>query len=515
MSDFSYNLIDEPWISCTGKDGTRRMGLRELLVKAHELQGIESHNPLTVAALLRVLLALAHRIVDGPRKGRDWKELYTAKQFPEDNIDAYFKTVHDRFDLFSETHPFYQTAGLSVIDANGKPSPVSIAVIMLERASGNNKTIFDHTTDDTPLALTPAQAAQALITTQMFALGGLNKKSTNLFGFQQSYLNAVMVNGIFIALTGESLFETLMLNLLLPESHMIVGDGGDGPVWERNDRGGTAAKVPRGYLDFLTCKCRHIRLVPEQNDGAITVSKLHIAQGEAFPEVENPAFMRKRNNKTGEWYCPQLDPERLAWRDSAALFSFDEGTDRRPAAFRQAVSMHRDVRLSSRYLCTAIALANDKANPLAWRKEALSVPLALLERGDTVQTLTAGMRRAEDAGRILDNAVKTFIRNILPANSKDVNEKAAATGAMRFYWDRLEQHFQTFLATIETGDEAIQEWYGNVNATARLALESCVRQRYAESSASLKAWAAAGDELNMKLAGLNAKQGGETGERKV
>jgi CRISPR system Cascade subunit CasA len=509
MSDFSYNLIDEPWITCTSRDGTRSVGLRELLLSAHELRGIESPNPLFVAALIRVLLAMVHRIADGPRRARDWGSLYSAGRFSEEQVNAYLRRVHDRFDLFSDTHPFYQTAGLSIIDANSKEAPVSAAVIMHERASGNNKTIFDHTTDDSPLALSPAMAARALLTTQMFALGGLNKKSTNHFGFQQSYLNAAMVSGIFIGLTGASLFETLMLNLLLPEFQRMGSNPADKPVWERDDRGQDKAKVPTGYLDFLTCKCRHIRLLPEQNNDRITVSKLHIAQGEAFQEVANPAFMRKKNNKTGEWYCPQLNPDRLVWRDSASLFAFDQGgVDERPAAFRQAVSLYREVPFSSRYHCMAIALANDKANPLAWRAESLPVPFALLENKETVNTLISGMDRAENVVRILDEAVKKFMRRALPPNSKDVNEKTVATGALRFYWDRLECHFNTFIAAIDLGDPSLLAWYGNIASVAHDALKSCVRQRYADSAATLRGWAEAVDELNRKLAVLNAKQGG-------
>lgn len=516
MSGFSYNLIDEPWITCTSRDGTRNVGLRELLLSAHDLRGIESPNPLFVAALLRVLLAMVHRIADGPRRTRDWRGLYSAGRFPEEQINAYLLRVHDRFDLFSETRPFYQTAGLSILDVNGKETPVSAAVIMHERASGNNKTIFDHTTDDMALALTPAQAARALLTIQMFALGGLNKKSSNHFGFQQSYLNASLVSGIFIVLTGDTLFETLMLNLLLPQSHMISGDD-DKPVWERDDIGVDRATTPKGYLDFLTCKCRHVRLLPERSGSgdAITVSKLHITQGETFPGVANPAFMRKKNNKTGEWYCPQLTSDRLVWRDSTSLFAFDQvGVDERPAAFRQAASLHREVPFASRYQCTAIALANDKANPLAWRAESLPVSFELLEKKETVNTLISGMERAENVARILDAAVKTFIRHALPSNSKDVNEKAAATGALRFYWDRLEAHFHSFLSQIASEDSALYEWFSNITTVAHDALKSCVRQRYADSAATLKGWAAAVDELNRKLAELNAKQGGGTSEGK-
>lgn len=513
MSGLSFNLVDEPWISCASRDGTLKMGLRDLLINAHELREIESNNPLTVVALTRILLALVHRAIDGPRKEREWIDLFTSGRFPAERITAYFQKFFNRFDLFSDTYPFYQTGGLSILDSKGNESPVSVATIMLERASGNNKTLFDHTTDNTPVELTPEQAAHALITNQMFALGGLNKKTTNYFGFQQSYLNAAMVSGIFIALSGESLFETLMLNLLLPESHKL-GAGGkdDKPVWEREDRGGDKAKVPNGYLDFLTCKCRHLRLLPESNGKTITVSKLHIAQGEAFPEITNPAFMRKKNSKTEEWYYPQLNPSRLVWRDSTALFSFDPGTDNRPAAFRQANALADYVSLSASYRCMAIALANDKANPLAWRKEVLSIPRSLLEREEIVQALTVGMHQAEECARILDDAVKTFVRNILPPNSKDINEKASATGTMRFYWDRLEQHFQTFISGLDNKEKALSVWTADIVTTARYALQTCVRQRYTDSASTLKAWAVAGDELNRKLSRFNPQKGGKTSD---
>lgn len=512
MKGMPYNLIDEPWINCASRDGTRKMGFRELLLNAHDLRGIESHNPLTVVALLRITLALIHRVIDGPHRHKEWVDLFSSGRFPTEPFNQYFSTYYDHFDLFSETHPFYQTAGLTNIDTQGKEAPISAVAIILERASGNNKTLFDHTTDNMPVDLTPEQAAHALITNQMFALGGLNKKTSNHFGFQQSFLNAVMVSGIFIALSGDSLFETLMLNLLLPGSHNMGKGSDDKPVWERDDKGGDKTKVPKGYLDYLTCKCRHIRLVPEKKDGKITVSKLHIAQGEAFPDVTNPAFMRKKNLKTQEWYCPQLNPARLVWRDSTALFAFDQGTDMRPAAFRQAAAMSDYVPLASSYQCMAIALANDKANPLAWRQETLAIPRALLEREEAIQTLVVGMSRAEESALVLDGAVKTFIRCILPPNSKDVNEKAQATGAMRFYWDRLEKHFQMFLSRIDNKEFALTEWTENLTATARQALHTCVRQRYTDSGSTFKAWAVAGDELSKRLARFTVQKGGVSSE---
>lgn len=520
MNSFSYNLIDEPWITCTSRDGTRSMGLRELLLSAHELRGIESPNPLFVAALLRVLLALVHRVADGPRTGAEWRKLYSAKQFSEASLTAYFLKVYDRFDLFSETQPFYQTSGLTLMDSKGNPSPVSVATLMVERASGNNKTIFDHTTDDTVVSLTPAEAARVLITAQMFSLGGIYRKTTNLFGNFFRWENAVMVDGINVILTGESLFETIMLNVLIyTDNEPIPNTTDDCPVWERNSIGKAIgsrneAVPPKGYLDFLTCKCRHVLLIPKFIDGRVVVENIHSAPGELFVTMRNPGFITKENKK-GVPYHPQLDVTRLVWRDSLALFAFDDDVDNRPKAFRQAMVMHREISLPSRYQCMVIALANEDANPLAWRKELLSIPLALLENKNSIKLLKAGMSRAEDVEFILKCSVKTFMQHALPANSKDADVKAEATGFKRFYWDRLETNFHTFLLSIALEDTALSEWFNNIANVAHDALKSCVKQRYADSAATLRGWAAAVDELNRKLAALNSKQGGGKSEGKL
>lgn len=516
MTGFSYNLIDEPWISCSSRDGTRQVGLRELLLSAHELRGIEFPNPLSVAALLRVVLALVHRIVDGPTTDREWSTLYSKKQFSPVEVEAYLNSVHDRFDLFSDTRPFYQTPGLTLRDSKGKPAPISISTLMVERASGNNKTIFDHTTDDAIVSLSPAEAARVLITAQMFSLGGIYRKTTNLGSFFR-WENAVMVDGINIVLNGENLFETIMLNLLIyGDTEPIPNTPEDCPVWERSTVGKAIgsrndAIPPRGYLDFLTCKCRHILLVPKLDDGCVTVESIHSAPGELFVNLQNPGFMSKQNKK-GVLYHPQLDVNRLVWRDSLALFSFDDQRDNRPKAFRQATTMYDAVSLPSRYQCMVIALANEDANPLAWRKEMLSIPLALLKDKETISLLKSGMSRAEDVEFILKGAVRKFLENTLPSNSKDLDAKAEATGAKRFYWDRLEGHFQTFLSKIDAEESALSEWFNNVATVAHDALKSCVRQRYADSAATLRGWAASVDELNRRIAGLNAKQGGGASE---
>ena len=468
MINFSFNLIDEPWIPCADLRGKYlKFGVRELIMRAHKLRSIQHPNPLTEAALLRILLALVHRSVDGPRNSREWKKLYQKGSFDE-RITLYLDKWRHRFDLFSSDAPFYQTLGLLVIDSSGKPVPQHITSIMFGVASGNNKTLFDHTTNKTSLKISPAEAAQVLVTAQMFSLQGLNRKSTNLFGYQQSFLNAAMVSGIFIVLSGQSLFDTLMLNLLIYDDvEPIPNTPDDCPVWERVDVGGTSATTPKGYLDFLTCKCRHLLLVPEQDGADVFVQHIHIAQGEAFPpKVYNPGFIRRRK-KDGNWYHPQLDVNRLVWRDSNALFAFDEQSDLRPKAFHQVQSVKSLVNLPSRYICTAYALANAQANPMAWRREKLNIPLSLLTDRDIVAYLEKGMSISDKASGVLNTAIRTFIKEVLPENSKDVVEKTSATGAIQIYWDRLENHFQQFLLELDDPEKALETWETSVKRTVR------------------------------------------------
>ncbi|MFH0872521.1 MAG: type I-E CRISPR-associated protein Cse1/CasA [bacterium] len=502
MVEFSFNLAEEPWIPCTDCEGVGRLlSLRDLFSQAHKLRGISPQSPLTEAAFFRVLLAVVHRAVSGPRDRNEWKELYKRALF-DDRIPKYLEKWRHRFDLFSPDTPFYQTPGLLVINEKGEPVPQSIASIMLGTASGNNKTLFDHTTADTPVKLFPSEAAMTLITAQMFSLGGLNKKTTKPFGYQQSFLNAVMVNGILILLTGKSLFETLLLNLLVySDVEPIPSAPEDCPVWERSDVGRTSVTEPKGYLDFLTCKCRHILLVPQATGKEIMVEHIHIAQGEAFPSVPNPGFLSKKNKK-GDWYHPQLDVDRLVWRDSIALFSFEEGEDRRPKAFRQVANMGDVVELPRRYVCTSIAFANSKANPLTWRRESLNVPQSLLSDKDVVAALRKGMSIADNGEKALRDAAKKYMQKYLPANSKDVSEKVAASGAVRMYWDLMEGHFHHFLRDLDDPNKALEIWVTSTKNTVRDSLKTCMGGRYCESARSYKAWSVADGYLNALLAKL-------------
>ena len=174
-------------------------------------------------------------------------------------LNAYFDSWRHRFDLFDSGRPFYQVPWME----GTKVHP--IATLMEEAASGNNPTLFDHSTDDTSISATPAEAACYLIARQAYSIG-FGKSSPFYFS------DSALVRGMTIKMVGENLFETLMLNLVRYKGdEPIPRTGDDAPEWEREearepDRQGT---IPAGYVDYLTWPSRRIHLIPKGSPPAV------------------------------------------------------------------------------------------------------------------------------------------------------------------------------------------------------------------------------------------------------
>jgi siroheme synthase (precorrin-2 oxidase/ferrochelatase) len=132
----------------------------------------------------------------------------------------------------------------------------------------------------------------------------------------------------------------------------------------------------------------------------------------------------------------------------------------------------------------------------------LNIPLSLLTDRDIVAYLEKGMSISDKASGVLNTAIRTFIKEVLPENSKDVVEKTSATGAIQIYWDRLENHFQQFLLELDDPEKALETWETSVKRTVRESLNACLDGRYRGSARSYKALSAASDYLNARLVKL-------------
>ena len=296
----TFDLRDAPWLPVVWADGREEeLGLRDALLHAHELRELRDASPLVTAAAHRLLIAVVHRAyatggrVAAPANKEEWGVMWTRGAFDAAPLVAYLDgdRCRDRFDLFHPTRPFYQSATLVDPDLE---KPASNLVLELTTAG---PTLFDHTTDETTVQFTPAQAARALIARQAFAVGGriTFEKGQSEHGSADA---APLFKGAVLLVRGNALFETLMLNL-----HQYSRDSGvpfagmkpdDCPAWERDDATKTGDRQIAGYLDLLTWQSRRIRLIPTlDSDGGVMVQRVSVVKESNFPVASLSGTTRK------------------------------------------------------------------------------------------------------------------------------------------------------------------------------------------------------------------------------
>jgi CRISPR system Cascade subunit CasA len=172
----SFDLLDQPWLPCIDAEGrTVEVGIREALLRAHELADLRDPSPLTTAALLRLLLAVLHAALQGPRTTPERIAIWQEGRLPTAQIDSYLAHWAGRFDVFDPIYPFYQDPKLTNEPAD------TIARLAVELASGNNATLFDHSHDDSAGSIGPAECARWLVTTQAFAVGFGNSAQSKAY----------------------------------------------------------------------------------------------------------------------------------------------------------------------------------------------------------------------------------------------------------------------------------------------------------------------------------------------
>lgn len=469
----TFKLIEEPFIPCVRPDAQPlEYGLREVLLKAHEIAELHDGSPLVTVSLHRLLLAILHRCYQGPKNSADRVTIRKAGCFDSGRITRYFEQWTDHFDLFHEKFPFYQLAGY----AHDEPSSANRLVKELSR--GNNAALFDHTTDEPPIALTPAQAARAVIAEQVFAYSAGRGRHG-----EPHTRDAPSGRAAAVFALGNTLFETLWLNLTIynGDDKPIACDEDDSPIWERTPvPPNEDSTTPRGYLDFLTWQSRKLRLHPETAGKRTVVRRVSYSQGRVWEQIAgfyDPFAAYERVPDVGD-RAVQFRENRDLWRDSGALFQFGE-TDqfRGPTCLHTLGSLVSQGHLpaADRYRLMVAGAKVESGQPklIFWRHETLPLPLAYLDQRELVESLKIALKLAERVGRILKAAVYAAmiqLKKDIAATSPqeairaldftDGNDRAPkrrpdligdhvkALAPDRDYWAQLERRFRDFISSL-------------------------------------------------------------------
>lgn len=436
----SFNLIEEPWIPCLTSNGQIiETGIRTVFERANELKEIRDNSPLVAPSVTRVLLAILHRNF-GPNDPNEWLKLWKAGKFDMKILNGYLNHWKNRFDIFDEKMPFYQTPDLK------KDGETPISKMFPEISCGNNSILFSHSFDDATIPLSPAEAARGLVCTQNYAVGGT---IAGINSPKESATHATLVRGAAVLLKGDNVFETLLLNLNLYDPYnkkpMPCTDK-DIPTWERDSTETWGAERPvEGYLDHLTWQSRTIHLNPYINGNFVQIKSMFYANGvkAANEDLEDTMFSYY-TNKDGEKKTIRIRVDREIWRNCHS-FMMLEDDKLCPKSFYLVAELIRKGQLSNskRYKIGVYGMATNKAKIDLWHQSEIPLPAKYLTDKALVDELRRAQEQAEEIAKALQSSIWLLSKEYLSGEKSqfskdDINKLADSLSPAKTFWSGLQ-----------------------------------------------------------------------------
>ena len=431
MSEF--NLIDEPWIPVRFLDGRRaELGIRDTLLHAKELAGIEDQSPLVVAALHRLLLAVLYRALEGPTDINQARALFR-DGIPNDKVIAYLAIWHARFRLFDDDAPFWQVPGYSPKEWR------AWTVLAAEHNADNAKVLFDHVDTESAGSISNAAAARWLVAVQTFAVSSGKSELAHTSG-------APSPKSVMVIPLGRSLEDTLIMTLV-PQNREVTS--ADHAVWERQSESVAALKVgperpAAGVADLYTWRSRAIRLMPAV-DG---VEKVAFASGIAYQHagLSDPMTPYRMDDKLGKLAMQLRD--RGLWRDFDSLLP--DGADLAPAVMAHASALTARYPVRRPQSIMVVGQATDQAKIEFWRAERFALPESIANDGVARAQVTLLLGEAEKSQHALWSACQSYARDVIGRGARkpakqDVSAFVRQMEATPRYWSMLEAHFHELL----------------------------------------------------------------------
>ena len=476
-----FFLTDEQWIFAVSAENglAQEYSIRHLLERAHLLKELSANSPLMLAAILRLLLAVLYRatVPEGQKLDKSrWKEIWMQQQLPMDTVNAYLDKWKPRFDLFDKEYPFFQVGGMKVKDSKGA-----------DNISGLHYLASDLDCQPHPIVLIPAQAARYLVAAQSYTLGGTLQRLAVL-GDESFYTHssnpATLVEGAALWLSGETLFETLMLNLA-PQSR----GSQDAPCWELDSYWEYRDKdhdKAFGAMDAFTWQSRFILLLPRVDAGETLVDSCFFTMGRPRSREDKDPMICYTQEKD-KMKPIALDRDKSAWRDAHALLDMKDDAGK-PASFREvsALTLNGTLPKAKRLRVNVIGIASNNAKVYVWRHDQMSIPAILLQapkleaklrewlEWPNDQTGKWGTFRWNGVARKLaeatEHAIKLFLKpdyytvdgkrnsSVNEPHREEVNYLKKTLDPLPLYWARLETHFQQLLLQIGKAPEDENNW---------------------------------------------------------
>lgn len=437
-----FDLTSEPWIPALDLKGQERtLTPLQVFEQSGQLGTIGGELPTTGYALTRLLLAVLHRAIGGPRDGEHWAQLWAARELPAEAVADYLHLWRHRWDLLDPAEPFLQVADLRT--AKNEHSELSKLIADVP----NGAPLFTTRSGRALARISFAEAARWLVHVQSFDTSGIktgvvgDSRAKGGRGYPDGVAWAGNTGGVL--LEGATLRDTLLINLVPYQDEELVLRWGapdqDLPVWEREPLGpdveagpgGQYRSRPTGPADLYTWPSRRVRLVA--GDGEIT--GVVLSYGDRLPQQNAHTFepmtawrrspAQEKALKAPLIYMPrQHSVSRVFWRGLEALLpvgttsaSGSEAANSLPPATlhwlaiaQQQEFIAPDVVVRTRV--TGFEYGSQSAVVDELIDDQLSTRVATLRASDgtTGEQAVVAVRRCEEAVRALKNLASNLVR---------------------------------------------------------------------------------------------------------
>lgn len=477
----SFNLWSQPWITVeTAPGALETVSIETLLTHAASYRALFEPSPLLVASIHRLLVAILQDILQ-PQKKRHLIDLWQQNAFPPDKIRAFGQSYAHRFDLFSETAPFLQSADIPLRPPK-KGQGKSIGYLLAEQPAGTAVTHYTHTYDADQI-LCAICCAKGLVAIPPFASSGGAGIKPSING----------VPPLYILPGGATCYHSLIASLVTPPFQPDVADkNNDTPWWRHDPIVGKKTELLRvGYLHSLTFPARRIRLYPEpmtrpcSRCGQSTpwgVAEMVYEMGESRPK--DAAFWRDpfaayRLKEEKEPTPIRPIEGRAVWREFAGLFlpQQKDGPFYRPAVIGQLEAMREDLPYSptAPFPFQAIGLRTDmKMKIFEWESSGFLVPPPILADPD----MAIKIRSALDFATQCDKIISATFTQYFGGDGPNKRHRSLCRRLSQSYWESLAPHFHAFiqiLAQSHVLDEPFHAWLNTVQDTAFQQFEKFAR----------------------------------------
>jgi len=440
------NLTGDPWIPVIYETGVHTLvSLNTLYTEAEQIRDLCATPPQRIA-LMRLLICIAQRALNGPEDERDWRSCRNcigpmSTQYLQDHVEE--------FNLYGN-QPFLQ------VDALQATSNAVTDKLDFGSSAGNNSVLFDHAANPDGRFHTPGWCALMLLTYQAFSPGGTigeAKWSGISTGRNSEHAPCVEGSMLHTIIRGQNLLECIHLNLLTKKCiEESTSFSWGRPTWEIEPKSRdeeTLAELRTSYLGRLVPLSRGILL-----DGS--GARMTLANGLGYPKLPearepNATVLLWKGKKEEHYSYLRTEPAKHPWRELASLLTLS----RRDGPGGALALRHLD---ATRKTMVDIWTGGMKTEPGKAGKIQdvgewmFSIPQSMLE-SSALKRYEDGVELAGKAERALSNGAKSYCEALKMENT-------LGSQAKTHFWSTLDSSYPILLKAANTsGVESARLWF--------------------------------------------------------